>query len=107
MLCPSKLQPCWNTSQLQSSAIRHTTDVHVTQNRESEPCISGEIALPKSASSGGHLAAGADEAEEEEKTHNEASVVSRRTLQLMQLVDAKKSWCERGGWPVRATASKH
>lgn len=41
------------------------------------------------------------------KHTHEASVVSRRTLQLMQLVDAKKSWCERCGLLVRATASKH
>lgn len=40
-------------------------------------------------------------------THNEASVVSWGTLQLMRLVDAKKSWCERCGLLVRATASKH
>lgn len=34
-------------------------------------------------------------------------MVSRRTLQLMRLVDAKKSWCEGCSLLVRATASKH
>lgn len=88
---------------VEGGAIR-TLDVHVAQkpgNQNHAFLVRLHCQIRRRR--GGHEA----EEEEEGKTHNEASVVSRRTLQLMRLVDAKKSWCEGCGLLVRATASKH